>query len=121
MATEGGATEEDAQKKHKFEFFVTRDSQNIDKTKPESRKLSYVGMRNLSDPDKIDEKDILSSRGTLRGIKNRVRAGLANFENSKALEKVSLRILNSRKGTGAVSPAASARALKEGGARSLKT
>ena len=116
MATEERGTVEDAQKEQMF--FVTRDSQNIDKTKPESRKLSYVGMRNLSDPDKIDEKDILSSRGTLRGIKNRVRAGLANFENPKALKKVSLRILNPRKAMGAVSSTASAQ-CSEGGRGSL--
>ena len=69
-------------------FFVTRDSQNADKKKSDSLKLSYVGMRNLADVDRIDEQDILSASGTIRGRKNRVRAGLANFENPKALEKV---------------------------------
>ena len=67
-------------------FFVTRDSQKADKKKSDS--LSYVGMRNLADVDRIDEQDILSASGTIRGKKNRVRAGLANFENPKALEKV---------------------------------
>ena len=71
------------------QFYVTRDSQNISSKKTESRKLSYVGMRNLTDLEKIDERDIVSTRGTIRGIKNRVRAGLANFENPNALEKVS--------------------------------
>ena len=69
-------------------FYVTRDSQDADNKKPDSQKLSYVGMRDLTDLDRIDEQDILSASGTIRGKKNRVRAGLANFENPKALEKV---------------------------------
>lgn len=69
-------------------FFVTRESQNVD-GKKSSEKLSYVGMRNLADVEKIEELDIVSARGTIRGRKNRVRAGLANFENPKAMEKVS--------------------------------
>lgn len=82
-------------------FYVTRDSQNVDGTKSESQKLSYVGMRNLTDLEKIDEQDIVSARGTIRGRKNRVRAGLANFENPKALEKVSRNNSSVKKGGGA--------------------
>ena len=68
------------------QFYVTRESQ---KSKdPPARKHSYIGIRDLSDLDKIEEKDIVSHRGTIRGIKNRVRAGLANFENPAALRKV---------------------------------
>ena len=69
-------------------FYVTRESQNVRAQASDSAKLSYVGMRNLTDLDHIDEQDIVSARGTIRGRKNRVRAGLANFENPKALEKV---------------------------------
>ena len=70
-------------------FYVTRESQNAGFVHElDSAKLSYVGMRNLSDMQLIDEQDIVSARGTIRGKKNRVRAGLANFENPKALEKV---------------------------------
>lgn len=90
MATNGETPAPDVAAQEVHHFFVTRDSQDINKKKPESRKLSYVGMRNLSDLEKIDEQDIVSSRGTIRGMKNRVRAGLANFENPKALEKVSV-------------------------------
>jgi len=90
MATNGETPAPDVAAQGEHHFFVTRDSQDINKQKPESRKLSYVGMRNLSDLEKIDERDIVSSRGTIRGMKNRVRAGLANFENPKALEKVSV-------------------------------
>jgi len=67
------------------QFYVTRESQQ---SKSSARKNSYVGIRDLSDLEKIEEKDILSHRGTIRGIKNRVRAGLANFENPAALRKV---------------------------------
>lgn len=69
-------------------FYITRDSQNAGIEESDSKKLSYVGMRNLRDVDMIEEQDILSARGTIRGKRNRVRAGLANFENPKALEKV---------------------------------
>lgn len=69
-------------------FYITRDSQNAGIEESDSKKLSYVGMRNLRDVDMIEEQDIVSARGTIRGKRNRVRAGLANFENPKALEKV---------------------------------
>lgn len=69
-------------------FYITRDSQNAGRRESDSKKLSYVGMRNLTDVDMIEEQDIVSARGTIRGKRNRVRAGLANFENPKVLEKV---------------------------------
>ena len=72
----------------KQRFYVTRESQNAAGKNTESSKLNYVGMRNLADLGKIEEQDIVSARGTIRGKKNRVRAGLVNFENPKALEKV---------------------------------
>ena len=69
-------------------FYVTRESQeNLSEV---SRKESYAGMRDLSDLEKIQERDIMAPDGSIRGIKNRVRAGLANFENREALEKVSI-------------------------------
>lgn len=72
----------------KQRFYVTRESQNADAKNSDTSKLSYVGMRNLVDLDKIEEQDIVSARGTIRGKKHRIRAGLANFENPNALEKV---------------------------------
>ena len=39
---------------------------------------SYAGLRDFSD---MGEKEILGPGGTIRGVRNRVRAGLANFEN----------------------------------------
>lgn len=66
-------------------FFVTRESQ----TSLNRAEASYAGLRDLTDLEKISELDIVGPRGTLRGIKNRVRAGLATFENRGTLVKVS--------------------------------
>lgn len=68
-------------------YYVTKESQeNVSEA---SRKESYTGMRDLSDLEKIREKDIVASDGSIRGVENRVRAGLANFENREALKQVS--------------------------------
>ena len=67
-------------------YYVTKESQ--EEVSDATRKGSYVGMRDLTDLDKIQEQDIVATDGSVRGVKNRVRAGLANFENRKALEKV---------------------------------
>ena len=48
----------------------------------------YVGMRDLSNPDEIEEKDIVGQDGSIIGVKNRVKAGTANFENIEALKRV---------------------------------
>lgn len=40
---------------------------------------TYAGRRDVSDPSTLQEKQIVSSRGTVRGFKNRVRAGIATF------------------------------------------
>lgn len=68
-------------------FFVTRESQEA--SAHSLRKKSYAGLRDLSDLEKIKELDIVGPDGTIRGIKNRVRAGLATYENQGALVKVS--------------------------------
>lgn len=47
----------------------------------------YVGMRDLSNPDEIEEKDIVGQDGSIIGVKNRVKAGTANFENIEALKR----------------------------------
>ena len=39
----------------------------------------FVGRRDVSNPTTINEKRIISSRGSVRGFKNRVRAGIATF------------------------------------------
>lgn len=46
----------------------------------ESKSLRYVGIRNISDTEKINEEDIVDKDGTVIGVKNRVRAGLHHFE-----------------------------------------
>lgn len=53
-----------------------------------SKKESYAGMRDLKNPTQIQEEDIISSDGTVMGKQNRVRAGIATFQNPKALEWV---------------------------------
>lgn len=40
---------------------------------------AFVGQRDVSDVDTMKEKLIVSSRGSIRGLKNRVRAGIATF------------------------------------------
>ncbi|KAH3692278.1 glutaredoxin domain-containing cysteine-rich protein CG31559-like [Dreissena polymorpha] len=39
----------------------------------------FAGRRDVSNPGTIREKQIVSSRGSIRGVKNRVRAGIATF------------------------------------------
>lgn len=39
----------------------------------------FAGRRDVSNPNTINEKRIMSSRGSIRGFKNRVRAGIATF------------------------------------------
>ena len=41
----------------------------------------FAGRRDVSNPNSIREKQIVSERGSVRGFKNRVRAGLATFLN----------------------------------------
>jgi len=69
-------------------FYVTKESQ--EGVSEASRKPSYAGTRDLSDLGKIQEQDIVAPDGTVLGVKNRVRAGLAHFENKEALEKVGI-------------------------------
>lgn len=45
----------------------------------ESKSLRYVGIRDISDTEKIKEEDIVDKDGTVIGVKNRVRAGLQHF------------------------------------------
>ena len=80
-------------------FYITKESQeNITEA---SRKASYAGLRDLTDLDRVQERDIVDADGSVRGVENRVRAGLANFENRDALEKVS-----AGEGVGLICPAA---------------
>lgn len=67
-------------------YYVTKESQEPVSS---ARKESYAGMRDLTDTEKIEEKDIVAPDGSIRGVKNRVRAGLANFEDREALQLVS--------------------------------
>lgn len=50
------------------------------------RSNTYAGRRDVSDPTTLQEKQIVSSRGTVRGFRNRVRAGIATFLHHQAGE-----------------------------------
>ena len=45
----------------------------------ETKSLRYVGIRDISDTEKIKEEDIVDKDGIVIGVKNRVRAGLQHF------------------------------------------
>lgn len=68
------------------QFYVTKASQQS--KEPKDRKLSYTGTRDLTDLQKIQELDIVDEDGSIRGIRNRVRAGQAHFDNPTAITKV---------------------------------
>ena len=55
----------------------------------------FAGRRDVSNPDSIREKQIVSSRGSIRGMKNRVRAGLATFLEQCNENSVSVNFLKS--------------------------
>ena len=46
---------------------------------------TFVGSRNVLDADTLREHKIVSSKGTVRGFKNRVRAGIATFIDQEQL------------------------------------
>ncbi|KAJ8298004.1 hypothetical protein KUTeg_024535 [Tegillarca granosa] len=48
---------------------------------------TFAGRRDVSDPSSVQEKEIVSRRGTVRGFKNRVRAGIATFLSHQDGEK----------------------------------
>ena len=49
----------------------------------------FAGRRDVTNPESIKEKQILSRRGSIRGCKNRVRAGIATFSEQQNGYKVS--------------------------------
>ncbi|XP_041475918.1 glutaredoxin domain-containing cysteine-rich protein 1-like [Lytechinus variegatus] len=61
-----------------MQFYVNENLNPPPKTEEdENRTLRFVGRRGLA---RGDGDDIKSVKGTVRGVKNRVRAGIANFE-----------------------------------------
>lgn len=52
---------------------------NLDERIEQDTDSVFAGRRDVSDPNSIREKQIVSARGSVRGFKNRVRAGLATF------------------------------------------
>ena len=67
-------------------FFVTKESQELSGTLSSG---DYAGTRDLSDLERLGEENITSEDGGVMGVKNRVRAGLATFENLDMLKRVS--------------------------------
>ncbi|XP_035682186.1 glutaredoxin domain-containing cysteine-rich protein 1-like isoform X2 [Branchiostoma floridae] len=57
-------------------YYVTQTSQE-EGEEDENRRLRYVGKRDYSGG--VEDTEIVSRNGTVRGVKNRVRAGLAHF------------------------------------------
>lgn len=56
---------------------------------------TFAGRRNVLDPASLQEKQILSRKGSIRGFKNRVRAGITTFlrdtaDNTKKLKEQEL-------------------------------
>ena len=47
--------------------------------------VTFVGSRNVLEPETLREHKIVSSKGTVRGFKNRVRAGIATFIDQEQL------------------------------------
>ena len=81
------ASSESANGSPRTAFYVTKDSQKGLQEK--SKKHSYAGLRDLRQVGSIQEEDIVGEGGELLGMKNRVRAGLAHFENPDAIMRVS--------------------------------
>lgn len=54
-------------------------SLNFDETLEKSNDTLFAGRRDVSNPSTLKEKRIVSKRGSIRGYKNRVRAGIATF------------------------------------------
>lgn len=52
---------------------------NVVPSPPPEVQSAFVGRRSFRDPSSVHERQIVSDRGTVRGFKNRVRAGIATF------------------------------------------
>lgn len=52
---------------------------NVIPPPPPSLEQIFVGRRDVRDPRSVSERQIVSAKGTVRGFKNRVKAGIATF------------------------------------------
>lgn len=52
---------------------------NFDEGHEKTNEALFAGRRDVSNPSTLKEKRIVSKRGSIRGFKNRVRAGIATF------------------------------------------
>lgn len=73
-------------------FFVNGFAEPVDPDPTPRRKSTgdewFAGRRDVLDPTSIDEHMIVSNKGTIRGFKNRVRAGIATFLEQQDGKKV---------------------------------
>ncbi|CAH1777555.1 unnamed protein product [Owenia fusiformis] len=77
-------------------FYVSEESfRNAKENLGESK--WFVGRRDVSDVKTLDESRIVSSKGTVRGFKNRVRAGIATFLTTPE-DKIKTDMVKSEKG-----------------------
>ncbi|XP_030836380.1 glutaredoxin domain-containing cysteine-rich protein 1 [Strongylocentrotus purpuratus] len=76
-----------------MQFHVNENLKSPTKTpEDENRTLRFVGRRGLASGDGVDIKSV---KGTVRGVKNRVRAGIANFEFKPLDNKKKTSVVNS--------------------------
>ncbi|CAL1538218.1 unnamed protein product [Lymnaea stagnalis] len=57
----------------------TQSTFNVIPSPPPLTDVGFAGRRDVRDPTSVKEKQIVSAKGTVRGFKNRVRAGIATF------------------------------------------
>lgn len=68
-------------------FFVTKDAQELS---GDLSSREYAGTRDLSDLERLREENITAKDGAVVGVRNRVRAGMATFDNLDMLKRVGL-------------------------------
>lgn len=76
---DGGANQKDKTKANGIIKVASLSSIHTTVGDPELDSDHFVGRRDVSNPNTIKEKRIVSQRGSIRGFKNRVRAGIATF------------------------------------------
>lgn len=72
--------------------FYLEDENVQEKDENDSVEKTFAGRRNVLEPASLQEKEILSRKGSVRGFKNRVRAGITTFlrappDNSRKLKE----------------------------------
>ncbi|XP_005104531.1 glutaredoxin domain-containing cysteine-rich protein CG31559 isoform X2 [Aplysia californica] len=78
-----GSSDADLESEERDQFFIASPPMmkrfNVVPSSPAQADPVFVGRRDVRDPKSVHERQIVSSKGTVRGFKNRVRAGIATF------------------------------------------